>query len=379
MSTRHQVGNSGALTRHTLKACPLHALIACLLVTPSGAELPSSLPDSGALLSAVSLIPGVEMGVYGPRFVSANEPALLAVLISGDLHSTIERGFIIIAAPNENVDFTQAPPPSGAYLTSAESAGDNTQWLPLLNAATTTLWTLRVLPMAHSRSRLSAGAILDATVLSPHLSQPERGSVFRTVSDRSRSDYDSLCLAFVTHPGVGDKAPEAAETPTNPEISAGVRGIRISLPLEFRHPTALVSFWLALTVNGQATAKGLSVPIGRDRPQVTAERPLSDIPSVTSPTPDAIIGKTVDVVGRTRPGTLAVAWLQWPGVDPLPPENDAFVARRITDEQGRFSLHLPTPPLRTPTATAIELHVRTEAPGYQSQPLIVPLRINTAQ
>jgi hypothetical protein len=100
---------------------------------------------------------------------------------------------------------------------------------------------------------------------------------------------------------------------------------------------------------------------------------------VTSPTPDAIIGKTVDVVGRTRPGTLAVAWLQWPGVDALTLENDSFVARRITDEQGRFSLRLPTPPLRTPTATTIELHVRTEAPGYQSQPLIVPLRINTAQ
>lgn len=379
MSTAHKGGNSGALPRHSLKACRLHLLIGCLLTTHSWAELPSSLPDSGSLLSAVPLLPGVEIGVYGPRFVSANEPALLAVLISGDLHTDIRRGFVLIAAPDETVDFTEAPAPSGAYLTSEEANGGNAQWLPLLNAATATLWTLRVLPMAHSRSRLSAGAILDGTILSPQLPQPERGSVFRTVSDRSRSDYDSLCLAFVMDKDVDAEACVSAAAHADHQVSANARGIRITLPLVFSRPTALVSLWVALAVNGQTIATGLTVPIGGNRPQRPTDTPLSDIPSVTSPTPHAAIGRTVDVVGRTRPGTLAVAWLQWPEADSIPLDGDPFIARRIADQEGRFGLRLPTPPLRTPGATTIELHVRTEAPGYQSDPLIVPLRITAPQ
>ena len=88
----------------------------------------------------------------------------------------------------------------------------------------------------------------------------------------------------------------------------------------------------------------------------------------------------VEVAGETKPGTLAIAWLEI--YDPAHPEGRIKQApvRHITDSAGRFQIPLPisSPDAAEEAGLIYEVHVCMEAPGYRSPETVRRLRVKQA-
>jgi hypothetical protein len=295
----------------------------------------------------------------------------------------------MVACPRGAVIPREFPPPAGSYIPHgqwSESVVEEPEaWKELLLVRPEGLWAMRTVPMTHLAFEGTAGSVLDAVVFRAAWAAPPPASPFRNLAE-----YEPRGAAFVvdetiTGPGdlaaLGQPAPEAPRT-------AGAHAVRTRFPLVFSRATASVPLWIALAGRGRNITRALEVtftaeptgPVRRGNggeapPDVTippSERPVGDIepiteaPTIERPREDATVEGEVHVSGKARPGTLTVAWLQFTRPDgrpgSLPP------VRHIADEEGRFEIVLRTPAPEEVggEGRGLELHVRTEAPGYQS-------------
>lgn len=96
---------------------------------------------------------------------------------------------------------------------------------------------------------------------------------------------------------------------------------------------------------------------------------------IDEPPEGAVVGPVVRIRGKGQPGSLIVAWIEYVTSAPvgsgLEQRNRGPLVRYFSNDTGLFDLHLPLPEKASAQAnTRYEIHVRSEAPGYQSPPVV---------
>ena len=335
------------------------ASIALSLASCSLWALPASMPMEGMLLTQLPLAEGLELGVYGPRLVHPDEPTIISVLIRGDQSAPTSFGLVLMAHQKgaakdvgDDEYLKEALLPWASYIPSGLWAPDwSVQWQQLL---------------------------LQWIISTPHWLQPGPESVFRNLRD-----YDQIGVAFIIDESSQDPVPIRNEPQgaREPGEALGIaHGVKVSFPLVLKDPTTTLTFWVTLSVNGKLLAHTVTVPMA---PQKAASAPPvveSEAPVLDQTATQVVAGEVVEVAGRSKPGTLAVAWLEL--YDPAHPQARSREApvRHITDASGRFKIPLPVPSPEAGQEAALvcELHVHTEAPGYKSPQTVSKLRLNPA-
>ena len=377
--------------------------LTCALVLAGAAfaELPARLPREGTLLSSASLGQGVEVGVYGPDPVTTEEPAAISVIISGSRSITITLGVVLMAWRHGAINVSDAPSPAGSYVpfeqwsphlgigwrqllsASIRNFGDVSQLdkrapegtvpsddadahvrdassklrVDALNLDPEELWATPVAPMAPVTFEGGTEALLEAVLSSEAWARPRSGSPFRGLDPD-----EGMGVVFLADDTVRSRA----------EIASAYRGahcVKLTFPLVFKDQQATLSFWIACLANGKPCTQAITASVAPRADVRHSPKPIDEPPRVDSPAEGAEIGNTVKVTGTTsKPGTLLVAWLE--ADEPLNSEKPPArsVVRHITDDTGAFSVTVAVP--QEEAALIYELHVRTDAPGYQSLEVI---------
>ncbi len=321
--------------------------------------LPTSLPRKGTLLATAPVKlggepePTLEVGVYGPRPPTADEPASVSLVIAGSDAVEISHGLVLMACDQSAVSLGGVPAPAGAYVPPGQWAPNlQGEWRQFLALSAQGLWAMRISAMAHTDFEASAGPLLDAVVYQQPWVRPPPGSPFL-----DHGKHDSTGVAFVADDTV--YAPAQIK-----EAIHGAHGVSISFPLIFKDPATTLSFWVALTVNGARLTHGFAVKMSPDEAGADGEEAASEAPVLHEPAEGTAVGKTVQISGQAKPGSLVVAWLEVHDPDKPTEQQTQAPARHIAGQFGGFSIMLPMP--ATDTNLTYELHVRTEAPGYRS-------------
>ncbi len=335
----------------SLLAVVLVAAAAACLVTHARAELPATFAE-GKLLASTPLGKQLQVGVYGPDPVSRDEPAVLTVLLEGAQDVTVASGLVLMAAPRTAVTLDGAPTPSGAYTPFGQWSPDfeaETRQLLALNLDA--LWATRLIAMAPLELADGAGALVDAVVFQRTWALPPAGAPFRDPAQAL------IGIAFVAD----DSIRRAAEIA---DATHGAHRVIFTLPLTFQDPAATLSFWLACVVNGKPISERLQVTLTSRATRRTAAASEAAL-EILEPAEGAEVGESVVVKGKApNPGVLVVAWMDASTATDEQPPAGGTIVRHIAGDNGSFSFTMPVP--RSPASGDLTLHVRTEAPGYQS-------------
>lgn len=353
--------------------------VVCILVAlcaPAWCAVPTALALEGKLLAS-AVVPGglgVEVAVYGPSAVAPDEPAMVTLILAGTSSTTISSGLVLLTYPPDAVSPAGAPPPaeppppSGAYLPFGQWSPDfEAEWRQLLVLRPAAQGASRILAMAPLEYEGSPGELLDAVLFEQPWAEPPAGRPFR-----APAEYPGLGIAFV--------AAEGARTKADIEkASHGAHRLKLSFPLRLKDPKATLFFWVAFTANGKHLTYGPISATLTPRPEPVTTAPPSEAPQVDEPAEGAQAGERVLVKGSThRPGTLVVAWIEARGgaeEQPQKVQSSSVVRRFSNDEEGAFSFEVPLPPLAPGQGpVTYELHVRTEAPSFQSPETVRRLR-----
>jgi len=360
-----QGGQCRAITRTA-------AVVLLAMTQAAIAQLPPVLPESGPLLMQEALGFSTDLGVYGPISGTTDEPATITILIIGGENTSIEQGFILLGAPEAAINFTQSPTPAGFYTPYSYSSTTDTHWHQLLVGNPVTLWSLHLITMTHPHYRQSTGTLLDSVLFNPEQSQPRPDPVFGTAHDRISEEYETLAVAFVTNESKGDEP--TSQLPQDTSSQQGARAIRISFPIDLGSPDVSFGLWVTVRLNGQYVTRELSFSTAPRRISPRTTEASTDTPVIDAPKDHAVITGPVIASGQAKPGVLVVAWLQPMDYPDVLPEK----ARRICDRNGKFRITVPVPPVMAYPAE-YELHLHTEAPGFQSPEVVRPLTIHPSQ
>jgi len=340
-----------------------YVVFLCTFSVPACGQLQPSLPMAGVLLAQENLGDHVHAGIYGPATTALQDAALLTVLVLGDQTHTITSGWVLMATPENAVERGQSPPPAGWYVPFGQWSPDReSEWRQFMIVSPRSLWVLPIVPIAHASFRSSAGELLDALLLDPRHPIPKPALAFR---DRDAYDQAGLCFVsdesiLTTHQMIG--------IPQAPRQARGAHGLKFSFPVIINDPSTTIGFWVACEINKQLLTQMLTVTLVPQEKGTNQRETASEAPTVTEPEDGAAIEETVKVIGQTSPGALAVAWLElW---NPDAPETRILSTpvRHMADQNGWFEIILSVPSAARSTHTNLvcELHVRHEAPGYQS-------------
>ena len=348
------------------------AVVLLAMTQAAIAQLPPVLPESGPLLMQEPLGSATDLGVYGPISGTTDEPTIVTLLLLGGEDTSIEQGFILLGAPEAAINFTQSPTPAGFYTPYGRSSTTDTQWHQLLTGDPVSLWSLHLITMTHPHYRLSTGTLLDNVLFSREQSQPRPDPVFGAANDRVAEEYETLAVAFVTRETQG--AEPASQSPQDAPSQHGARAIRISFPIDLGSPDVTFGLWVTVQLNGQYVTRKLSFSTAPRRTGLPNTEASTDTPVIDSPKEHAVITGPVIASGQAKPGVLVVAWLQPIDYPDVLPQK----ARRICDRNGKFRITVPVPPL-TAYPAEYELHIRTEAPGFESPEVVRPLTVHPSQ
>lgn len=348
----------------------LCAVFVAVAASCAWCDLPAALVGEGVLLGGTTLGEGLELGVYGPKAPTAGEAMVVTVVIMGNQTETLCSGVVVVACEQKTSYVRGASPPAAWYIPFGQWSPDReSEWRQLLVVNPEGLWATRIVAMAHPYFRGSAGVVLDRTVLSPDWPRPAGGSVFY-----DRGTYSQIGVGFITDERMtrGGSMGDQEERGASVTSSRGAHGVKVSFPLILKEARTTLTFWTALRANEKVVSGTVVVRTGAQEEEGTRSQPISAAPIVEQPAEGAVVGSTVKVIGKASPGRLVVAWLE----DPQRPEAKSDLVRHIADSTGRFEIVLPVPWKPTgDEALVCELHVRIEAPDYESPETVRRVRI----
>lgn len=343
------------------------------------AALKPEILGEGTLLRSAVLPEGYEVGVYGPRDVGGQESISVTVLVMGNEAARLAAGAVLMAARRDEVSVSESLPPGAEFVPPGEwSPERESGWALLLHINPRAFWATRLATFAPVSYGGSAARILDRVLLEPDRPRPPDASPFR-----DWLAYSQVGAAFALHePFLADTVSPAG----SPLATAQAYAVKVRFHAQIRNPGAALNFWVCLIPDREAASRVVSlvVPLtplqGERPPLVTAP----DSPIVWEPTEGAAMGERVRVTGITRPGALAVAWIELrdPAQPDRPLNDPPQRIRQFADSNGNYGFEVPRPSLpdSLPARLRCELHVRAEAPGFPAHPelahdTIIPLTL----
>lgn len=354
-------------------------LVAALSTSGALAALKPEILGEGTLLRSAVLPEGYEVGVYGPRDVGAEESLSLTVLVMGNEAARLAAGAVLMAARRDEVTLSESLPPGAEFVPAGEwSPERESGWALLLQTNPRAFWSTRLATFAPVTYGGTAGRILDQVLLDPDRPRPPDASPFRDwVANCQVGAVFALHESFLALSAPADAAQASATQ---------AYAVKVRFHAQVHNPGTALSFWVCLVPAREAAARVVSLvvpltPVQGDRPALVA---APDAPIVWEPAEGAPMGERVRVTGITRPGALAVAWIELrdPARPDRPLNDPPQRVRQFADANGNYGFEIPRPalPATLPAGLRCELHVRAEAPGFPASPelardTLVPLTL----